>query len=322
MKAVVRDRYGGPDVVAVREVPVPATGPEEVLIKVVASSLNGSDAEVVRGVAFTRFGGVFRPRDRGLGTDVAGVVEAVGANVSRLKPGDEVVGDLLASNRIGAFAEYAVAADRVLRLKPAGVTFEDAATLPQAAVLAVQAMRYGRRLEAGERVLVNGAGGGTGTFAVQIAKALGADVTGVDGPSKLDMLLSLRADHVIDHTKQDFAKGATRYDRVIDVVARRSVLAARRALGPDGVYLIVGGTTPRIVEYATIGSLVSIAGRRQVRLMIARLGDPDDTDEVLRLVESGTIKPVIDRIVSLEEVPDAFRRLMDGQVLGKVVVRI
>ena len=263
MRAVVRDRYGGPEVVAVRDVPTPAFGPDEVLIRVVASSLNGSDAEVVRGVAFTRFGGVFRPRDQGLGTDVAGVVEAVGLNVSRLKPGDEVLGDLLASNRIGAIAEYAVAAERVLRPKPAGVTFEDAATLPQAAVLALQAMRYGRPSEAGQRVLVNGAGGGTGTFAVQIAKAFGAEVTGVDGPSKLDMLRSLGADHVIDHTKEDFADGAMRYDRVIDVVARRSVLAARRALSPDGVYLIIGGTTPRIVEYAAIGSLVSIAGRRQ-----------------------------------------------------------
>jgi NADPH:quinone reductase-like Zn-dependent oxidoreductase len=322
MKAVVRDRYGGPDVVEVREVPVPAVGPEDVLIRVVASSLNGSDAEVVRGVAFTRFGGVFRPRDRGLGTDVAGVVEAVGADVSRLKPGDEVIGDLLASNRIGAFAEYAVAAERVLRPKPPGVTFEDAATLPQAAVLALQAMRYRRHVEAGERVLVNGAGGGTGTFAVQIAKTLGADVTAVDGPTKLDMLRSLGADHVIDHTKEDYANGAIRYDRVIDLVARRSVLAARRALGPDGVYLIIGGTTPRIAEYASIGSLVSLAGRRTLRLMIARLGDPDDTDEVLRLVESGTIRPVIDRIVSLDDVPDAFQRLMDRQVLGKVVVRI
>jgi NADPH:quinone reductase-like Zn-dependent oxidoreductase len=249
------------------------------------------------------------------------VVEAVGANASRFKPGDEVLGDLLASGRIGAFAEYAAATERTLRPKPAGVTFEVAATLPQAAVLALQAMRYGRR-EAGARVLVNGAGGGTGTFAVQMAKALGAEVTGVDAPGKLDMIRSLGADHVIDHTREDFASGGSRYDRVIDVVARRSVFAARRALRPDGVYLIVGGTTRRIIEYAVIGSVVTMAGRRQVRLMVARLGDPDTTDEVVALVESGTLHPVIDRVVGLEEVPKAIRRLMAGEVLGKVVVRM
>ena len=322
MKAVVRDRYGGPDVVELRDVGVPSIGPDDVLIRVVASSLNGSDAEVLRGVAFTRFGGLFRPRDPGLGTDVAGVVDAVGANVSRFKRGDEVLGDLLALNRIGAFAEYVAAAERVLRSKPVAVTFEEAATLPQAAVLALQAMRYGRWVEAGEHVLVNGAGGGTGTFAVQIARGLGAEVTAVDGPTKHELLRALGADHVIDHTKADFSNGDKRYDRVIDVVARRSVLAARRALNPGGIYLVVGGTTPRIIEYATVGSVVSVAGRRRVRLMVARLGDPDDTDEVLRLVEAGAVKPVIDRTVPLEGVSDAFRQLMNGQVVGKVVVLV
>ena len=321
MKAVVRDRYGGPEVVEVRDVPMPRIGPDDVLIKVVASSLNGSDAEVVRGLAFTRFGGVFRPRDPGLGTDVAGVVESVGDRVTRFKPGDEVLGDLLASNRMGAFAEYVAAAERVLRPKPAGMSFEVAATLPQAAVLAHQALGFRREVEAGERVLVNGAGGGTGTFAVQMAKSRGAEVTGVDAEGKLDAIRALGADQVIDHTKVDFARGGP-YDRVVDVVARRSVLAARRALAPDGAYVIVGGTTPRILEYATIGSLVSVAGRRQVRLLVARLGDPARTDAVLRLVETGTVTPVIDGIVPLEGVPDAIRRLMDRQVIGKVVVAV
>jgi NADPH:quinone reductase-like Zn-dependent oxidoreductase len=319
MKALVRDAYGSPDVLRLEDVDVPAPGPGDVLVRVVAASLNASDAEILRGDAMIRLGGPFRPRQRVLGSDVAGVVEAVGPGVSASVVGDEVVGDTMASDRFGAFAELAVVPAKALVRKPAGVSFTDAATLPQAAVLALQALRYQRPVAAGDRVLVNGAGGGVGTFAVQLARSSGAEVVGVDRPAKLEQLRALGATEVVDFTSQDPIRGA-RADRIIDVIARRSVLAWRRALRPEGIYLVIGGSAARILEVATVGSVASLAGSRTTRLLIATPGDPDDLRSVLRLVADGTITPVVERVVSLAEAPDAFRRLMAGDVGGKMVV--
>jgi NADPH:quinone reductase-like Zn-dependent oxidoreductase len=320
MRALVRDTYGSPDVLRVEEVDVPPVGAEDVLVRVVAASLNASDVEILRGDAFVRFGGPFRPRQRILGSDVAGVVEAVGAAVTGLSVGDEVVGDTMASDRFGAFAELAVAPARALVRKPASVSFVDAATLPQAAMLALQALRYHHRAAAGERVLLNGAGGGVGTFAVQLARSFGAEVTAVDGPAKVDRLRALGASHVLDHTAGDVTRRAGPSDRVVDVVARRSVLAWRRALRPGGIYLVIGGSAARIVQVALVGSVVSLAGSRTMRLLVARLGDTAYLTTLLRLVEDGTIRPVVDEVVGLDEAPAAFGRLMAGEVFGKVVL--
>ena len=234
--------------------------------------------------------------------------------------GDEVVADTMASDRFGAFAELAVVPERALVRKPAGVSFVDAATLPQAAVLALQALRYRRRAAAGERVLLNGAGGGVGSFAVQLARSFGAEVTAVDGPAKVDRLRALGASHVLDHTAGDVTRRAGPSDRVVDVVARRSVLAWRRALRPGGDLSVIGGTAARIVQVAIVGSVVSLAGSRTMRLLVARLGDTADLTTLLRLVEDGTVRPVVDQVVGLDEAPAAFRRLMAGEVFGKVVL--
>jgi NADPH:quinone reductase-like Zn-dependent oxidoreductase len=240
--------------------------------------------------------------------------------VTRFTIGDEVVGDTMASDQFGAFAELAVVPGHALVRKPAGVSFVDAATLPQAAVLALQALRFRHRAAAGERVLLNGAGGGVGTFAVQLARSYGAEVTAVDGPAKLDRLRALGASHVLDHTAGDVTRRAGPSDRVVDIVARRSVLAWRRALRPGGVYLVIGGSAARILEVATIGTVASLAGSRTMRLLVARLGDTDDLTTLLRLVEDGTVRPVVDAVVGLGEAPAAFRRLMAGEVFGKVVL--
>ena len=320
MRALVRDTYGSPDVLRVEDVPEPPVGADDVLVRVVAASLNAADVELLRGDAMVRPGGPFRPRHRILGSDVAGTVEAVGPGVTGFRVGDEVVGDTMAADRFGAFAELAVVPGRSLVRKPAGVGFVEAATLPQAAVLALQALRYRRRAGPGERVLLNGAGGGVGTFAVQLARSFGAEVTAVDGPAKLERLRALGASNVLDHTAGDVTRRTGPSDRVVDVVARRSVLAWRRALRPGGLSLVIGGTTARILEAAIVGSVVSLAGSRTMRLLVARLGEADDLTTLLRLVEDGTLRPVVDQVVGLDEGPAAFRRLMAGDVFGKVVL--
>ena len=261
MKAVVFERYGGPDVLELKEVAKPIPKDNEVLIKVHAVSINDWDWGLLRGVPFVNrtMAGFPKPKKiKILGCDIAGRIEAVGKNVKRLNPGDEVFGDISESGW-GGFAEYVCARENVLKLKPGSMTFEQAAAIPQAGSLAVSGLRKGQ-IMSGQKVLINGASGGTGSFAVQIAKSLGAEVTGVCRTNKLEFVRSLGADHVIDFTKEDFTKNGKRYDLILDLMSYHSTFDCKRALSPKGIYIIVGGATGRIVQTLFLGTLISIFG--------------------------------------------------------------
>jgi len=318
MKAAVRRRYGPPDVVKLEEIERPSPGEGEVLIQVHAVSLNASDWEFLTAdPAYVRLWGPFKPRQKVLGSDVAGRVEAVGKGAEKLRPGDEVFGDIL--GRWGGLAEYACAPEDSLMRKPAGMSFEQASAIPQAALVALQGLCDKGRLRSGQRVLINGAGGGAGTFAVQLARSLGAEVTGVDSARKLELMRSLGADHVIDYTREDFTRNGQHYDLILDLVARRSVFDARRALGPQGRYVLAGGSLPRILEALLLGPLLSMGGRK---LGILGVRANEGLAHVVELFEAGTVVPVIDKTYPLSEAAEALRYLGEGQALGKVVVAV
>jgi len=324
MKAIVRDRYGSPDVIELADVPTPTAGDDDVLVRVRAASLNRADLDYLTGTPLlTRMGtGLRRPRNQGLGLDAAGVVEAVGRNVTRFQPGDEVLGDLTAFG-YGAFAEYACAPEKAWAKKPAGVSFEAAASVPQAAILALQGLRGGRGIRPGDAVLVNGASGNVGPFAVQLAKAFGAEVTGICSTSKMDFVRSLGADHVIDYTREDYTRSGPRYAWILDVMARGSVLRVKRALKPGGTYVMVGGTTGAILQALLLGPLISLAGSRKMGLLLWWTPfAQDDIARLTELLEAGAIAPVIDRRFTLAEVPDALRYLDAGLAQGKLVITI
>ena len=262
MKAVVYSRYGPPEMLRLEEVDRPVPKDNEVLVQVRAVSVNASDWEILRGKPlYSRIGGPFRPRYRTLGSDIAGRVEATGPGVTRFRPGDEVFGDNL--SLMGGFAEYARAAEKSLALKPTGMSFEVAAAIPQAGVIALQGIRRKGNVQPGQRVLINGAGGGAGSFAVQLAKVAGAEVTGVDGTAKLDFLRSLGADHVVDYTHEDFTRTGEHYDLVLDVIAHRSVFDYRRAIAARGQYLYVGGSVSTLLQILTMGLLIGRQGRQE-----------------------------------------------------------
>jgi len=325
MKAIIRTTYGSPDVLELRDVERPAVGAGDVLVRVRAASLNRADLDYLTGrPLLTRMGtGLRRPRNRGVGLDAAGTVEEVGTSVTRFRPGDEVFGDLTQFGN-GAFAEYAVAPERAWAPKPASLTFEDAATLPQAGILAIQGLRRpGRTVGPGDRVLVNGASGNVGPFAVQIAKAFGAEVTGACSTGKIDLVRALGADHVLDYTREDFTRLGQRYDWIVDVAGNRSILECRRALRPGGSYVMVGGPTGRILTGLVLGPVISAAGSRKLGLMLWwKPFAPDDVAQLSSLVETGILRPVIDRLYPLAEVADAFRYLDGGYPRGKVVITI
>lgn len=319
MKAAVCHEYGPPEVVAFEEVDKPTPRDDEVLLKIHTTSLNLSDWELLTGTPFyTRMTwGLFRSRFKILGSDVAGRVEEVGASVTRFKPGDEVFGDIMGS--FGGFAEYACAREQVLTLKPAEMTFEDAAALPQAGVITLRGIRDKGKLQTGQKVLINGAGGGSGTFAVQMAKSLGAEVTAVDNTEKQDFMRSNGADHVVDYTKEDFTKTGHRYDLILDLVAHHSLLALKRALAPGGTYLLVGGSAIRLLQAVVLGPIISMFGSHKMGLLIVAPKQEDNV-RLLELVESGTLKPIIERRFPLTGVADALRHVGEGHALGKVVV--
>jgi NADPH:quinone reductase-like Zn-dependent oxidoreductase len=319
VKAAVYHEYGSPDVLKLEDVPEPVPGDDEVLIRVHAASINAWDWDRLRGKPFMiRLGGARKPKRTILGADVAGRVEAVGGNVTRLQPGDEVFGDLSVSGW-GGFAEYVCARERVLALKPAGVTFEDAAAVPQAALLALQGLHG--RIEPGQRVLINGAGGGMGTFAVQLARLDGAHVTGVDSTPKLDTMRSLGADQVIDYTQEDFTRNGQQYDLILDAAGHRSVFDYKRALSPNGRYVMVGGATWRILQVLTIGSWVVRSQNKKLGLLLYK-PSRNALAYLGGLVEAGKLTPVIDRRYPLEEIADALGYFGTGQVQGKVVITI
>ena len=315
MRAVVQERYGGPEVLRIDDVPVPTPGSGQVLVKVAATSINLSDWETLRGSpAYARIGGLRTPRRPTLGSDIAGTVESVGRGVTRFRPGDPVYGDNL--HLKGGFAEYAVAPASALAPKPAGLTFAEASTIPQAGPIALQGTAGAAE---GRRVLVNGAGGGSGAFAVQLAKRLGAHVTGVDNGGKLDFIASLGADEVLDYRVDDFTSGQEPFDLVLDLVAHRSVFAYRRALARGGRYRCVGGTVPTLLRVLTIGVVAGRLTGRRLGVLGVGTG-PDRFEPMAELCVAGEVSIHIDRTFGLDDVPEALAMVGEGRALGKVVV--
>jgi NADPH:quinone reductase-like Zn-dependent oxidoreductase len=320
MKAIVRYQYGSPEVLKLEEVEKPIPKDDEVLIKIQAVSINGSDKEGLIGKPlYVRIGGFRRPGHPILGSDIAGRVERVGRNVTQFQPGDEVFGELPGYQ--GGFAEYACASEKTLARKPASLTFEEAAAIPQAGAIALRAIREQGQVQPGQEVLMNGAGGSAGTFVLQLAKLHGADVTGVDNTGKLNFMRLLGADHVIDYTRQDFTKSGKQYDLILDVVAHRSVFAYRRALKPNGTYFFVGGSVATLFQILLIGPWIRRTTGRNIRLLVV----PQDRTLSLamtELCEAGSVVPVIDRLYPLSQVPEALRYVLEGRAKGKVVITV
>jgi NADPH:quinone reductase-like Zn-dependent oxidoreductase len=318
MKAVVYTRYGPPDVLRLTDVEMPAPKDNEVLVKVHAVSLNASDWEMLQGKPlYSRIAGPFRPRHHILGSDIAGQVEATGRNATLFQPGDEVLADIL--SHMGGFAEYVCVPESALARMPAGMTYEEAAALPQAGAIALQGIRDSGHVQPGQKVLINGAGGGSGMYAVQLAKLHGAEVTGVDNAEKLEFMRSLGADHVIDYTREDFTRNGRTYDLVLDLAAHRSAFAYKRSLTPGGHYLYVGGSVATLLQVLLIGPLTGRAAGKRIRLLAVRLG-AQHLAPIVELCQAGKIATVIDRRYQLNEVPEALRYLGEGHAKGKVVV--
>lgn len=319
MKAVVRERYGTPDVLELRDVAKPTPKATEVLVRVYAASVNDWDWGLLQGTPFVNriLGGLFRPKLQIIGGDIAGRVEAVGGEVKAFKPGDDVYGDLCTSG-FGAFAEYACAPETGLAHKPATMTFEQAAAIPQAGMLAVQGLIDVGRIRAGQRVLLNGAGGGVGTFALQMAKLHEAEVTVVDKPGKLGMLTAMGADHAIDYLEEDFTKIGERYDLILDVKTDRSPFAYARALRPTGTYVTVGGNTWRLLQALALGPLMSRVYNKHVRVVALKANK--DLAYINELFEAGDLAPVIDGPYKLADVPEALRLFGTGEHKGKIVI--
>jgi NADPH:quinone reductase-like Zn-dependent oxidoreductase len=324
MQAIRRATYGPPDVTSLQDVPIPVPGDGEILVRVHAASVNRADLDYLTGHPFiTRLGtGLRRPRNVGVGLDAAGVVAAVGPGVTRFAPGDRVFANLTMYGH-GAFAEYACAAERAWEPMPKGASFELAATLPESSCIAWQGLRKGRTIKPGDQVLINGASGNVGPFAVQLAKSFGAEVTGTCRTQKMDFVRSLGADHVIDYTTDDYTRQGPRYDFILDVWARRSWLAPRRALKPGGDYVMVGGSTGAIFEGLLLGPIVSRLGDRKLGLLLSwKPFDPPDVATLSGLLETGVLRPTVDRRYSLAEVPDALRDIASGRPAGKLVISI
>jgi NADPH:quinone reductase-like Zn-dependent oxidoreductase len=320
LKAIIYTKYGGPEVLQLTDVEKPHPKEDEVLIKVHAVSLNDWDFGLLSGTPlFTRlFSGLREPGKKILGSDVAGRIEAVGKNVKKFRVGNEVFGDL--SGRWGGLAEYVCARENMLAIKPPTMTFEQAAAIPQAAMLAVQGLRDRGNIQRGQKVLINGAGGGVGTFAVQIAKTYGAELTGVDSAEKLDMLRSLGFHHVIDYRKEDFTRNGKQYDLILDVKTDRSMFDYARALSVNGIYATVGGSMDRLLQALFLGPFISKTRKKHIRIVALKANK--DLAYMIDLFEAGKVKPVIDGPYRLEKTPDAFRIFAKGEHKGKMVITI
>ena len=322
MKAIVQRAYGEPsEVLDLQEVEKPAPKDNEVLIKIQAASITFGDLAAVKGEpAIARLSlGLREPKIKTPGKDIAGVVEAVGADVKRFKPGDEVFGDLSESGW-GAYAEYVSVPEKVLVQKPANITCEAAAAVPESAVVALQGLQDKGGIQSGQKVLIYGASGGIGTFAVQIAKSFGAEVTGVCSTRNLELVRSLGADHIIDYTVEDFTQDAAQYDLILATAGYRSIFDYRRALAPGGHYVATGGEMAQIFQPMLLGPLVSSEGRKMTNL--AMKPDTQDLTFVKELIEAGKVTPVIDKCYPLSELPEALRYYGEGRSRGKVVVRM
>ncbi|MDZ7623850.1 MAG: NAD(P)-dependent alcohol dehydrogenase [Ignavibacteriaceae bacterium] len=322
MKAIIYTKYGPPEVLQLKEIEKPVPKENELLVKVIAASANPADWHMIRGEPkFARLAfGLFKPKNVIPGIDVAGQVEAVGKNVKEYRLGDEVLGDC---GWGGAFAEYVCVNENRLVPKPANISFEEASTILVAGITALQALRDKRQIESGQKVLIIGASGGVGTFAVQIAKYFGAEVTGVCSTKNLELVQSIGADKVIDYTKEDFTNASQKYDLIIDNVANRSVNNLKRALSPNGICVIVGfSSLSRMFQHMLFGPLISMAGNKKIVGLGTAKPNKKDLLFLKELLEAGKIKPVIDRRYPLSEVPDAIRYLEQGHARGKVVITI
>jgi NADPH:quinone reductase-like Zn-dependent oxidoreductase len=314
MKAIHWTAYGPPDLLQLKEVEKPAPQADEALVKVLAASANILDLQIKGGPA--RFwAGLRKPKDPRIGKDIAGRVEAVGNAVTQFRPGDEVFGVSQ-----GAFAEYASARENNLALKPSNTSFEQAAAVPVAGITALQGLRDKGMIQPGQRVLINGASGGVGTFAVQIAKSFGAEVTGVCSPGNLDLVRSLGADHVIDYTKEDFTRNGQRYDLIFAVNGYHPISAYRRSLAPQGIYLAAGGSLTQVFQSLLLGPLISMAGKQKMGFMGIEKTNQKDLVLMKELLEAGKVVPVIDRRFPLSETAEALRYLGGGHARGKVVI--
>jgi NADPH:quinone reductase-like Zn-dependent oxidoreductase len=319
MKAIVCLKFGPPDVLKLEEVETPTPKEDEVLVKIHFSSLNSMDDEILRGKMqpFMR-----KPRFEILGTDIAGIIHEIGNNVKLFQKGDEVFGDTSLVSH-SAFAEYVCVPEDKLRLKPENLTFEEVATIPQSAIAALQGLRNKKqvlRFKPGQKVLINGAGGGMGSFAVQIAKSFGAEVTGVDSSEKLDMLRSIGADHVVDYTQEDFTKSGKRYDLILDMQGHHSIFDYKRCLNPKGTYKLVGGSGKTILQVLFLGPFISLFGNKKMSIAAWRPNVEEDISCILELLKNGKVVPVIDKRYPLSKVADALRYFEEGHHKGKIVI--
>ncbi|MBL4733801.1 MAG: NAD(P)-dependent alcohol dehydrogenase [Flavobacteriales bacterium] len=322
MKAIVYTQYGSPDVLELQEIEKPIPKTNEVLVKVQAASINSWDWELLRGKPFLVrliYGSFFKPKYKILGADVAGRVEVVGSNVKQFQPGDEVFGDLCESGW-GGLGEYVCVCENALALKSGRMTFDQAAAIPQAGVLALQGIGDYGMVQPGQKVLINGAGGGTGTFAIQMAKAFGAEVTGVDSAKKFETMRSIGADHVIDYTQEDFTKSGQLYDLILDVVGYHSIFDYKRALNAGGMYFMIGGSTSLIFQTLILGTLISITGSRKMGVLAHKPNK--GLNDINKLFESGQVIPVIDSRYPLDEAAAAFRHFGEGHAKGKVIITL
>ena len=320
MKAFVFEEYGSPDVLQLKEIPTPVPRDDEVLVRVHAVSINDWDLGNLDGSSFVNrlLFGLRKPKKQILGSDIAGRVEAVGRNVQRFRPGEEVFGDL--SGEWGGFAEYVCAKESQLALKSSEMTFEQAAAIPQAAMLAVQALRDVAQLRSGQKLLINGAGGGVGTFGIQLARLYGAEVTAVDTAAKSDVMRSLGATDVIDYTREDFTRSGKRYDVILDVKTSRSMFDLSRALVRGGTYVTVGGSMARLFQTLLWMPWLRFVARKRFRLVVLKTNK--DLEYMKELFEARKVLPVIDGPYPFAELPAAFRLFADGRHVGKVVIRV
>lgn len=320
MKAFVYTEYGSPDVLQLKDVQKPIPRDNEVLIKIRAVSINGSDREALIGSPlYARMGGLRKPGHPILGSDIAGRVEQVGKDHTEFQIGDEVFGELPGYH--GGFAEYVCTSGTTLARRPAGLTAAQAAAIPQGGVIAFNGIRKKGQVQPGQHVLINGAGGSGGSFAIQLAKLLGAEVTAVDNTGKLDFMRSLGADHVIDYTQQDFTKNGKHYDLILDLIAHRSIFACARSLKRDGTYYFVGGATGLIFQVLFLGPLIKRTQRKNMRMLIV----PQNREDLLaitKLCETGNIVPAIDRQYPFQQTPEALRYVSEGHAKGKVVINM
>lgn len=323
MKAIVQFEYGSADVLSLAEVDMPIAQSDEVLVKVHAAAVHAGDWHLMRGEPFLIrliFGGLLKPKIRTLGTDMAGRVEAVGAKVTQFQPGDEVFGEL-SEFGFGTFAEYVSVPEKALALKPENLSFEQAAAVPISGLSALQALRDVGQVQPGQRVLINGAAGGVGSFAVQLAKAFGAEVTGVCSTRKVEMVRSLGANRIVDYTQEDIVQTTERYDLILDAAAYRSVFDFLPLLTPEGTYVMIGGSTARLLQVMLFGSLISKIRQRKVKCLMQK---PSQADLIFlrELITESKLSPFIDRCYSLSEVPTAIHYLEQRQAKGKIAITV